>query len=128
MKQLTTGIVMSTFIFLVGLGSGSSSLAAPQAESNCTIGMVKGEQGRTCEVPIPDGCTTAKIPGFDQPWADISKGGATTCQFDEQKTDWKTTITGSCGPCTTDNCSAQFIVKFNCAGGTEFTPQPRKKH
>ncbi len=125
---------MIWLLVVIGLMSGvllehpSFSFAAPQTESMCTIGMVKGEQGRTCEVPIPDGCTPAKVPGYDQPWADISKGGATTCQFDEQKTDWTTTITGSCGPCATDKCSAQFSVKFNCSGGKGYKAQPRKIH
>ena len=128
MKQFLTGYLILVGICGLVLGPTSWSLAGPQSESMCTIGMVKGEKGRTCEVPIPDGCTIAKIPGHDEPWADISKGGGTQCQFDEQKTDWTTKITGSCGPCTTDNCSAQFRAKFNCSAGMDFTPQKRKKH
>ena len=130
MKQYMIGFLMIGIIAGTMLGNTSSSFGAPQTESMCTIGMVKGENGRTCEVPIPDGCTTAMVPGFDQPWADISKGGATTCQFDKQKTDWTTTITGSCGPCRTDNCSAQFSVKFNCSGSNTggYKPQSRKTH
>ena len=54
--------------------------------------MVKGEQGRTCEVPIPSGCTVANFPGYDDPWIDVSKGGKTSCAIDEEKTDWKTKI------------------------------------
>jgi len=122
------GFLMLGLMYGTVLGHPSSSFAAPQTEAMCTIGMVKGENGRTCEVAIPDGCTTAKVPGYDQPWADISKGGATKCQFDKQKTDWTTTIIGFCGPCTTDNCSAQFSVKFNCSGTTGYKEQTRKTH
>ena len=128
MKQFLTAYVILAGICGLVLGPTSWSLAGPQSESMCTIGMVKGEQGRTCEIPIPDGCAVAKVPGNDQPWADISKGGGTRCQFDKQKTDWSTKITGSCGPCTTDNCSAQFSAKFSCSDGTDFIPQKRKKH
>ena len=87
--------------------------------------MVKGEQGRTCEVPIPSGCTVANFPGYDDPWIDVSKGGKTSCAIDEEKTDWKTKIVGSCGPCGTDNCSARFSVMFTC-GDSPMTTQPRK--
>ena len=128
MKPFVLGLVWFGLMAGIGLSNVPASVAAAQAESYCTIGMAKGEQGRTCEVPIPDGCTTANVPGFDQPWAEVSKGGATKCQFDKDKTDWTTTITGSCGPCTTDNCSAQFIVHFDCAGGSEYKPQQRKKY
>ena len=128
MKLSMIGFLLLGLFYETGLGQRSVSFAAPQAEAMCTIGMVKGEQGRTCEVPIPDGCTTASVPGYEQPWADIAKGGATTCQFDKQNTDWTTTITGACGPCTTDKCSAQFIVKFNCSGDTGYKTQPRKSH
>lgn len=128
MKPYMTGFLMLGLICGMVFGQLSSSFAAPQTESLCTIGMVKGEKGRSCEVPIPDGCTTANVPGYDQPWADISKGGATKCEFDKQLTNWTSTITGSCGPCTTDNCSAQFSVKFNCGGNTGYKEQSRKKH
>ncbi len=128
MKQYMIGLMMLGLV--AGLLVGHTSLvhAAAQAESLCTIGMVKGEQGRSCAVPIPDGCTTATVPGYDQPWADVSKGGGTQCQFDTDKTDWNTIITGSCGPCTTDNCSAQFIVHFDCSGDSGYKAQPRHKY
>ena len=128
MKQHLIRLLLLGLVTGLIFGQTSLSLAATQAESLCTIGMAKGEQGRSCEVPIPDGCTTATIPGYDQPWVDVSKGGGTQCQFDKEKTDWSTTITGSCGPCTTDNCSAQFIVHFNCAGDSGYKAQPRPKH
>ena len=127
MKYLSKIMMLGLFTGII-IGPTSWAIAAPQTESVCTIGMAKGEQGRSCEVPIPDGCTMAKVPGYDQPWADVSKGGGTQCQFDKTKTDWTSVITGTCGPCTTDNCSAQFIVKFNCAGNADYKAQPRTKH
>ena len=128
MKQYLSRLMMLGIFTGMIIGPTSWAIAASQAESLCTIGMAKGEQGRSCEVPIPDGCTIANVPGYDQPWADVSKGGGTQCQFDKEKTNWTTTITGSCGPCTTDNCSAQFIVHFDCAGGSGYKAQPRPKH
>ena len=65
-----------------------------RTESICNLGMVKGENDRGCDVPIPAGCTVAKFPGYSEPWADVSKGGRISCQFDEQKTDWKSKIVG----------------------------------
>ncbi len=87
-----------------------------RTESNCTIGMVKGEKKAECHVPIIDGCTVAQFPGYNEPWAEASKGGATSCKFDETKTDWKTSIVGTCDACKTDQCTGRFIVMFNCSG------------
>jgi len=92
--------------------AGSDPLA--RTESNCNFGMVKGEQSKSCHVPIPNQCTVAQYPGLAEPWAEVSKGGRTTCQFDRAQTDWKTTIVGTCQSCTTDQCSARFSVMFNC--------------
>lgn len=100
--------------------------AQPRTESICNLGMVKGEEGRTCDVPIPSGCQVANFPGFDTPWVDVSKGGKTACEIDQDQTDWKTRIVGSCGPCGTDNCSARFSVMFTCGESETFTEQPRK--
>ena len=86
-----------------------------RTESICNIGMVKGETTKSCQVPIPAGCQVAQFPGYDEPWIDASKGGGTSCQFDEKKTDWKTTITGTCQKCTTEQCSGRFSVMFNCS-------------
>lgn len=86
-----------------------------RTESNCTIGMVKGDAKAECQVPIPNGCTVAQFPGYPEPWADISKGGKTSCQFDDQQTDWETTIIGTCQGCKTEQCTGRFIVMFNCA-------------
>jgi hypothetical protein len=83
-------------------------------EQACSFGMAKGEPSHMCEVPIPAGCLVAHAPGTDRPWTTISKGGKTLCRFDEKKTDWKTKITGTCGRCSTAQCSVQFIVRFDC--------------
>jgi hypothetical protein len=85
-------------------------------ELSCSFGMAKGEAGQTCQVPFPQGCLVAHIPGTKKPWATVSKGGATRCKFDDKATDWKTRITGVCGRCTSPQCSAQFHVRFNCSG------------
>jgi hypothetical protein len=85
-------------------------------ELSCSFGMAKGEAGQTCQVPFPQGCLVAQIPGTQKPWATVSKGGATRCKFDEKTTDWKTRITGVCSRCTSPQCSAQFHVRFNCSG------------
>lgn len=92
-----------------------------RTETNCNIGMLKDQASSRCQVPIPSSCTVAKRPGFDQPWADISKGGTINCRFDEQKTDWETTIVGTCDTCTSDQCSARFSVMLNC-GSTHPPP------
>lgn len=112
--------VQTTVLFLV-LGflivpTGLLREASGQArtESNCNFGMVKGQKHSSCQVPIPAGCTVAQFPGLHQHWADISKGGTTNCQFDEQQSDWKTTIVGTCDTCTSDRCSARFSVVFTC--------------
>lgn len=89
--------------------------SAATTELNCSFGMAKDERGQTCQVPIPPGCAVAHLPGTTRPWATISKGGNTQCRFDEKATDWKTRITGTCGRCRSGHCSAQFIVKFDCA-------------
>ena len=86
-----------------------------RTESNCTIGMAKGETKAECHVPILNGCTVAQFPGYEEPWAEATKGGATFCQFDPKKTDWKTSIVGACEACKTDQCTGRFTVMFNCA-------------
>ena len=83
-------------------------------EQSCSFGMAKGEPSHTCQVPIPAGCLVAHAPGTTKPWTTISRGGKTLCRFDEKQTDWKTKITGTCGRCTTAQCSVQFIVRFDC--------------
>jgi hypothetical protein len=76
--------------------------------------MAKDEPSHRCQIPIPAGCLVAHVPGTNKPWTTISKGGKTFCRFDEKQTDWKTKITGTCGRCSTAQCSVQFIVRFDC--------------
>ncbi len=85
-----------------------------RTESNCTIGMAKGDTTAECHVPILNGCTVAQFPGYDEPWAEATKGGATSCQFNAEKTDWETSIVGTCQACKTDQCTGRFTVVFNC--------------
>jgi hypothetical protein len=106
--------VMGNSVFWV-INKVEASESRSRTEANCTIGMVKGETKAECRVPIPNGCTVAQFPGYPEPWADISKGGGTSCQFDQKHTDWKTSIVGSCQACTTEKCTGRFIVMFNCA-------------
>ena len=124
MKHLALSLVF-VFSGILNIG-GVAANAEPRTESICNLGMVKGEQGRTCEVPIPSGCQVATFPGYDDPWVDISQGGKTSCIIDEEQTDWKTKIVGSCGPCGTDNCSARFSVMLTCGDSAPMTIQPRK--
>jgi hypothetical protein len=84
-------------------------------EQSCSFGMAKGEGFQSCHVPFPTGCLMASIPGTDKPWTIISKGGRTSCRFDDKATDWKTKITGSCSRCKSDHCSVQFSVRFDCS-------------
>lgn len=84
-------------------------------EQSCSFGMDKNEGSHHCEVPVPAGCRVATVPGGTKPWTTISKGGKTFCRFDDKRSDWKTKITGTCGRCTTNHCSVQFIVRFDCS-------------
>ena len=114
-------------LFLLTVPGFALASSDPQSrtESICNLGMIKGEATKSCQVPIPAGCQVAQFPGYDEPWVDASKGGGTSCQFDEQKTDWKTTITGTCQKCTTEQCSGRFSVMFNCSDNIPpANPQP----
>ena len=84
-------------------------------EHACSFGMGKNEPSQTCHVPVPQGCRVAMLPGSTKPWTTISKGGKTLCRFDEKRSDWKTTITGTCGRCQSDHCSAKFSVRYDCS-------------
>lgn len=129
------GLLPVLLALIVSLFMANPSFSQPMGgaattESNCRFGMVKDETSRTCQIPIPFGCTVANFPGSAKPWASVSKGGITTCRFDEQHTDWKTRITGACGTCKTRQCSAEFSVKFTCSsqtGPTPYTPQTPKR-
>ena len=84
-------------------------------ETTCNFGMAKNEKRQSCHIPIPSGCVVAHFPGTTKPWTNISKGGLTTCRFNDKETDWKTRITGTCSKCTTSHCSARFAVVFDCS-------------
>lgn len=121
-QQKTSHLLMwAIMVFLITgngllgiLNKGEAADSRSRTEANCTIGMVKGEAKAECRVPIPKGCAVAQFPGYPEPWVDISKGGGTSCQFNEKQTDWKTSIVGSCQACTTDQCTGRFMVMFNC--------------
>lgn len=89
--------------------------AGATTELSCSFAMDKDETGRPCQVPFPEGCQVAMIPGTTQPWTTISKGGRLQCRFDEKETNWKTKITGTCGQCQSVHCSVKFSVRFMCA-------------
>ena len=101
-------------IFLNVAGAQMPSEFPATTEQACSFGMAKGEPSHACQVPIPAGCLVAHAPGTSKPWTTISKGGKMVCRFDEKQTDWKTKITGTCGRCSTAQCSVQFIVRFDC--------------
>lgn len=84
-------------------------------ELSCSFSMEKGETGRPCHVPFPQGCLVATMPGTKQPWTTISKGGRLQCRFDQKETDWKTKIVGTCDRCQSIRCSAHFSVRFDCS-------------
>jgi hypothetical protein len=109
-------------LMLIGLSSLSgAAYAQPMddsratTEQSCSFGMAKGEGSQSCLVHFPTGCLVANIPGTNKPWTTISKGGKTSCRFDDRATDWKTKITGSCDRCKSDHCSVQFVVRFDCS-------------
>ena len=96
--------------FAEPLGGSSAT-----TETTCNFGMAKNEKSQSCRIPIPAGCVVAHFPGTNKPWTNISKGGSTTCRFNDKETDWKTRITGSCTQCLTSQCSARFAVVFDCS-------------
>jgi hypothetical protein len=121
--QTSSWIVTVGFLTLFGLLILQPSDANAQdpygfaatTERSCSFGMAKGEPSQKCQVPIPAGCLVANVPGTTKPWTTISKGGKILCRFDEKASDWKTKITGTCGRCSSGQCSVQFIVRFNCS-------------
>jgi hypothetical protein len=119
-RVLLTGLVV---LFILAPVTGRAQVTPPPGdsgattESSCNFGMGKGQLHGSCRVPIPDGCVVARQPGSTKPWSNISKGGHTTCRFNEKETDWKTRITGTCGKCKSVQCSARFGVMFDCTPG-----------
>ena len=113
---LSLGLLFGMLLMVHPTNPVMAGESQSRTESNCTIGMAKGDKRAECQVPIPSGCTVAQFPGYEEPWSDISKGGDTSCQFDEKKTNWTTSILGTCSTCKTDQCTGRFIVMFNCSG------------
>lgn len=115
LTSLTIMLLISFTPLIIHATLIREAAAQARTETNCNVGMLKGQTRSRCEVPILPGCTVAQRPGFTQQWAEISKGGATHCYFDEQQTDWQSSIVGTCETCTSDQCSARFSVMLNCA-------------
>ena len=110
MLSLTLGL------FLLDLAKAQPlSDSSATTEFSCNFGMAKGQARQSCSVPFPTSCVVANFPGTTKPWTNISKGGGTTCRFNEKETDWKTRITGTCEQCKTAQCSARFGVMFDCS-------------
>ena len=126
--QYTAVFFVSISLFAVHILTSPEASGQARTETNCNFGMAKGQKSGSCNVPIPSGCTVAKLPDFDKHWADVSKGGNTNCRFDEQQSDWKTKIVGTCDTCKTDRCSARFSVMFNCSSTTTPPKMQRKAH
>ena len=110
------GLVLGLVLLKLAAAQPLSDSTAT-TEFSCNFGMAKGEAKQSCSVPVPQGCVVAHFPGTTRPWSNISKGGATTCRFYEKETDWKTRITGTCGRCVSEHCSARFGVMFDCSHG-----------
>ncbi|MFO0774298.1 MAG: hypothetical protein U0172_06510 [Nitrospiraceae bacterium] len=103
-----------------GLDASPALAQAPEdshvtTERFCSFMMAKGEASQECEVPMLKGCKVALFPATTTPWTTINRGGRTTCHFDPKRTDWRTRIIGACGKCETEQCSASFHVKLDCA-------------
>jgi hypothetical protein len=116
--RLFAGLVIAAGVHLLAIEPASAQPmheSTATTEQSCSFGMGKGEASQSCVVPFPAGCRVAHAPGSSRPWTTISKGGRVLCRFDEKGTDWKTKITGACGRCQSGQCSAQFIVRFDCS-------------
>ncbi len=111
---LVLGVILVACLIELSLASPTEDSTAT-TEFSCNFGMEKGEDKQSCSVPFPRGCVVANFPGTTKPWTTISKGGSTTCQFDDRATDWRTRITGTCSRCKTERCSAIFSVRFDCS-------------
>jgi hypothetical protein len=116
MKIWTVFVGGAVAVLALNLASAQPlSDSSATTETTCNFGMAKDEKRQSCRIPIPSGCVVAHFPGTTQPWTNISKGGSTTCRFNDKETDWKTRITGSCSKCMTLHCSARFAVMFDCS-------------
>jgi hypothetical protein len=107
-------------LLLLAIGATVSADAQPlgrdtQTSSSCQIGNIKkGVGGKQCDVPIPPSCKVAINASTNTHWAGIERSGGLSCRYDNKLTDWKTRITGTCGTCQARQCSAKFIVYFDC--------------
>jgi hypothetical protein len=117
LRPLTIALLGSTLFceapVLVEAQSPPASSAT--TEQSCSFGMGKGDPTHQCQVPIPAGCVVAHFPGTKKPWTTVSKAGRTFCKFEEKSTDWKTRITGQCTRCDSNQCTGQFMVRFDCS-------------
>jgi len=113
-RCLLTGLVLLT------IGVTVSADAQPlgrdtQTSSSCQIGNIKkGLGGKQCDVPIPPGCKVAYNQATKALWTDIEKSGGLSCRFNDNLTNWKTRITGTCDACKARQCNAKFTVYFDC--------------
>jgi hypothetical protein len=116
-RFILTGLVL--FLISPAIQADAQPLGRQtQTSSACQIANIKkGIGGKTCDVPIPKTCKVAINVATNTHWADIEKSPGISCRFDDKHTDWKTRITGTCGPCQSRQCSAKFTVYFDC-------PQP----
>jgi hypothetical protein len=118
-RYMTLGLFMLPLLILLvpspDIKAQEIEDSGATTELSCSFSVEKGEIGRPCHVPFPQGCLVASIPGTKQPWTTISKGGRLQCRFDETRTDWKTKIVGTCDRCKSVRCSAHFSVRFDCS-------------
>ena len=117
-RPLMTSL-LSTALTLCLMPNSGEAQSPPDSsattEQSCSFGMAKGDPTHQCQVPIPAGCVIAHFPGTKKPWTTVSKAGRTFCTFEEKTTDWKTRITGQCTRCDSNQCTGQFMVRFDCS-------------
>ncbi|HET6846814.1 MAG TPA: hypothetical protein VFH29_08255 [Anaerolineales bacterium] len=117
-RLLPTLLLIATLSLSLMPDGGQAQLppdSSATTEQSCSFGMVKGDPTHQCQVPIPAGCVIAHFPGTKKPWTTVSKAGRTFCTFEKKTTDWKTRITGQCTRCDSNQCTGQFMVRFDCS-------------
>jgi hypothetical protein len=83
-------LTLTFFLCLAAIVSVAHAKVAAQpmedpgatTELSSHFAMANGEAGQICQVPFPQGCLVAQIPGMKKPWATISKGSRLVCCFD----------------------------------------------
>ncbi len=114
MRRLIPAFIL-IFIGINGQADAQPIGKQTQTSSSCQIANIKkGASGKHCDVPIPPSCKVATHSITKTHWADIEKSPGIACRFDE-KSDWKTRITGTCDTCKGRQCGAKFTVYFDCA-------------